>query len=76
MTDRPREGGRFAPEHPDEAFVSAVGEREPAGTGEVAEAVGCSRQNADYRLRKLRDTGEVRSKKVGGNLAWMLREGE
>ena len=45
---------------------------EPAGTSEVADALGCTTQNADYRLRKLRDAGRVESKKVGRSLVWTL----
>lgn len=37
-------------------------------------AVGMTRQGADYRLRKLREEGRVRSKKAGRELIWMLAE--
>lgn len=55
----------------DEAFLDAITELEPAGTQEVADAIGVERQSADYRLRRLRDEGKVRSKKIGGTLVWM-----
>jgi predicted transcriptional regulator len=70
--DRRDEQGRFAPEYSDGEFLDAVREHEPAGTSEVADAVGCTTQNADYRLRKLRDAGRVKSKKVGRSLVWTL----
>jgi predicted transcriptional regulator len=70
--DRRDEQGRFAPEYSGGEFLDAVREHEPAGTSEVADAVGCTTQNADYRLRKLRDAGRVESKKVGRSLVWTL----
>lgn len=66
--------GRFGPEHSDREFLVAVADREPAGTSEVAEVVGVSRQNADQRLRTLEDRGAVTSKKIGNSLAWSLSE--
>ena len=69
-SDRRDERGRYAPMHTDADVLAVVRERAPAGTKEVAEALGIARQSADYRLRKLADEGRVRSKKVGGSLAW------
>ena len=66
----------FAPEHTDDEFLDAVRRHNPAGTSEVAEAVGCTTQNADYRLRQLEDMARVESKKVGRSLVWMLPGGE
>jgi len=68
------EGGHFQPEHDDREYVAAVDEHEPAGTAEIADAVGVSRQNADRRLRRLAEEGRVSSKKVGGSLVWTLAE--
>lgn len=68
------ERGHFQPEHADREFLEAVAEHEPAGTAEIAEAVGVTRQNADQRLRRLADTGKVTSKKIGSSLAWSLAE--
>lgn len=66
------ERGHFQPEHGDQEYLTAVAEHEPAGTKEVAEAVGVTRQNADQRLRRLEDEGKVTSKKIGNSLAWSL----
>lgn len=63
--------GEFTETYPGEEFLAAVREHAPASTKEVADTVGCTRQNADYRLRQLREDGEVRSKKVGVSLVWM-----
>ena len=73
VTDRKRtEDGTYAPTVSDEEIIEAVGENEPAGTSEVGETVGMSRQNADYRLRKLEEQGKVQKKKIGRTLAWSL----
>ena len=68
--------GEFIETYPATEFLTAVREHAPASTKEVADAVGCTRQNADYRLRQLREDGEVRSKKVGASLVWMFNERE
>lgn len=73
--DRERdEGGRFEPEHPDEAVLDAVRNHEPAGTKEVADELGIARQSADYRLRRLLDDGRVSKKKVGNSLVWSVEK--
>lgn len=66
--------GHFQPEHEDHEFLEAVAEHEPAGTTEIADVVGVTRQNADQRLRQLQDEGTVASKKIGNSLAWSLVE--
>lgn len=58
--------------HPEGDYLDAVRQHSPASTREVAEAVGVTRQGADYRLRQLREEGKVRSKTVGRELIWML----
>ena len=70
MSDRD-EQGRFSAKYSAEEILAAVYDHAPASTTEVANAVGCARQNAGYRLRKLEDEGEVRSKKAGPSLAWI-----
>lgn len=56
----------------DEEYINAVREQEPASTREVADVVGCSRRNADYRLRLLREEGAVDKKMAGNSLIWFL----
>lgn len=73
MTEDERtDGGRFRPEHGDREYLQAVSEHEPAGTAEVADALGVTRQNADRRLRSLEDDGQLTSKKIGTTLVWSL----
>lgn len=68
--------GHFQPEHDDREYLETVARREPAGTSEIAEAVGVTRQNADQRLRRLEEDGKIRSKKIGTSLVWTLEEDE
>jgi DNA-binding Lrp family transcriptional regulator len=70
MGDNRNEQGRFEPEHTDADVLAAVDAHAPAATSEVADALGVSRQAADYRLRRLRDEGQVNSKKIGASLVW------
>ena len=74
--ERRNERGQFMPQYDDKEVLDAVRDHEPAGTSEVADALGCTTQNADYRLRKLRDAGRVESKKVGRSLVWTLSSDE
>lgn len=60
--------------HSDEEYLDAVRKLEPAGTSDIADAVGVVRQSADYRLRKLEDEGAVTSTKIGNSLAWRLAD--
>jgi predicted transcriptional regulator len=73
-TERDSESGKLTEQYTDEDFLEAVEEHEPASTREVADAVGCSRRNADVRLRKLEEAGEIRKKKVGNSLTWFSVE--
>lgn len=77
MTDDDRDGsGQFTQQYPDDAFLQAVRAHEPGGTSEIAAAVGCTTQNADYRLRQLEAAGAVTSKKIGGTLVWTTHHDE
>jgi len=60
--------------HSEEEYFDAIRENTPASTSEVADAVGVTRQGADYRLRQLEEVGKVTSKMVGNSLVWMLPE--
>ncbi|QCC57315.1 helix-turn-helix domain-containing protein (plasmid) [Natrinema thermotolerans] len=56
----------------EEEYLDAVRENTPASTKEVADAVGVTRQGADYRLRELEEDGKVTSKMAGNSLIWMV----
>ena len=54
----------------DSVLLEIVHEQAPISTGEVADAVGCSRRAAEYRLRALHADGELVSEAVGRELLW------
>lgn len=68
--------GHFQREHRDREYLEAVADHEPAGTAEIADVIGVTRQSADQRLRALKDEGKLSSKKIGNSLAWSLAEGQ
>lgn len=53
-------------------YLEAVRKHQPASTSKIAEAVGVTRQGADYRLRRLEQEGKVSSTMIGNSLAWTL----
>lgn len=69
-TERDEDSGKLTEQYSEEDFLTAVAEHEPASTREIAEAVGCSRRNADVRLKKLEVGGKVGSKMAGNSLIW------
>jgi|APHM01.1.fsa_nt_gi hypothetical protein len=66
--------GRFTPAVSDDEIVAAVRTHDPAGTADVADEIGMTRQGADRRLRELRDAGRVNKKKIGASLVWYPAE--
>lgn len=71
MTERD-DHGRFSSEHSDTDILTAVRNREPAATSEVADELGITRQSVDVRLRKLADAGRVARKKIGAAAVWWV----
>ena len=53
-------------------YVEAVRANEPATTQDIADAVGVTRQGADYRLRQLREEGVVDGDLLGNTLVWSV----
>ncbi len=71
MPDRDKETGRYTGEYSDEDFLNAITEQEGiAGTGEIADRIGCAHDTAYKRLQQMEDNGIVSSKKVGNTLLW------
>jgi predicted transcriptional regulator len=64
------ESGKIEQKYSDQDFLDAVKQLQPASTSEVAEAVGCSRRNADVRLKRLEEDRLVDSKMAGNSLIW------
>jgi len=63
-------------QYSDSDFLDAVEEHAPASTSEVADEVGCTRRNADMRLKKLADDRKVKRKKIAASQVWTLGEGD
>ncbi|WP_135824607.1 winged helix-turn-helix transcriptional regulator [Halorussus ruber] len=75
MTTRKRsDTGEYDSDITETDILGVVRQNEPAGTQEVADELGLSRQGADYRLRRLSEVGKVLSKKVGGTLVWSVED--
>jgi len=74
MSNQPHEGGRFGEIYTEDDFLGAIESLQPAGTQEIANTVGCSRQNADYRLREFAEENKVSAKKIGNSLVWTRSE--
>lgn len=72
--DRDTDTGRYTETYPTEEFIEAVRELSPAGTADVAEAVGCRYETAYKKLQHLADQGRVASDKIGGSLLWSVSE--
>jgi len=63
-------------QYSDSDFLDAVKKHAPASTFEVADEVGCTRRNADMRLKKLADDGTVKRKKIAASQVWTLVEAD
>lgn len=72
--EQDQESGKIEERYPDQEFLDAVEDHEPASTSEVADAVGCSRRNALNRLNTLEDADQIRSKDVGRSFVWFLAD--
>jgi predicted transcriptional regulator len=59
------------PKAAEEEFTDAIYRRTPAGTNEIAQLVGLSRQATEYRLKKIEQDGPIWSKKVGPTRVWI-----
>ena len=69
------ETGKFSPVYDDENFLNALRELGQAGTGEIADLVGCSNDHAYRRLRSLQEEGQVKSRTIGGAKLWERVDG-
>jgi DNA-binding Lrp family transcriptional regulator len=61
-------------QYADADFLDAVAKHNPTSTSEVADEVGCTRRNADMRLKRLADDGKVKRKKIAASQVWTLVE--
>jgi predicted ArsR family transcriptional regulator len=69
--ERDDESGKYTHAYSDEDFVQAIETADGlAGTGDIADAVGCSHRQALNRLKELERRGVVISEDVGKSLIW------
>jgi len=77
MPDRDEESGRYTGQYTTEDFLDAINaEGGMAGTGDIADIVGCAHDTAYKRLQKMEDERLVSSRKVGNTLLWTSSETE
>ena len=69
------ETGKFSSVYDDDDFLDALRDLGQAGTGEIAELVGCSSDHAYRRLRALEENGRVESRVIGGAKLWERVDG-
>jgi hypothetical protein len=71
MPDRDEETGRYTGEYSNEEFLRAIKTEDGlAGTGDIAERVGCAHDTAYKRLQKMEREELITSRKVGNTLLW------
>lgn len=71
--ERDDETGRYTASWSDEDFLEALRDCDGiAGTSDVADHVGCSRQSAYLRLNDLADKDAVERREIGNSLTWFL----
>lgn len=77
MPGRDEETGRYTGQYSTDDFLHAINaEGGMAGTGEIADRVGCAHDTAYKRLQKMEEEGILSSKKVGNTLLWEKTEAE
>jgi Mn-dependent DtxR family transcriptional regulator len=72
--NRDEETGQYRETYSDADFFEFLEEDGPAGTQDVADAVGCSYDHAYKTLRRLEDEGSVSSSRVGNARLWQIDE--
>lgn len=71
MPGRDEETGRYTGQYSTDDFLNAISvEGGIAGTGEIADYVGCAHDTAYKRLQEIEKEGLIVSRKVGNTLLW------
>ena len=71
MPDRDEKTGQYTGEYSTEEFLNAISAEDGmAGTGDIADEVGCAHDTAYKRLQRMEKEGLVTSRKVGNTLLW------
>jgi uncharacterized membrane protein len=72
MPGRDEDTGQYTGQYPTQDFLDAINEEGGmAGTGEIADRVGCAHDTAYKRLQVMEEKGLVTSQKVGNALLWV-----
>ncbi len=75
MPGRDEETGRYTGQYSVNEFLTAISEQGGvAGTGEIADHVGCAHDTAYKRLQSMEGDGILSSRKVGNTLLWEKSE--
>ncbi len=75
MPDRDEETGEYTGEYSNKDFLDAISEEGGmAGTGNIADLVGCAHDTAYKRLQQMEEKGLISSRKVGNTLLWTVDE--
>ena len=75
MLGRDEETGRYTGQYSVNEFLTAISEQGGvAGTGEIADHVGCAHDTAYKRLQSMEANGTLSSRKVGNTLLWERTE--
>lgn len=74
--DERGENGKFSRKYTDAMVLDVLEERDGAGTGDVADALGCSPRLALTRLRELEEDGRVTPREVGNTFLWTVAADE
>ena len=71
MSGRDENTGRYTGQYSTDDFLNAINaEGGMAGTGKIAEHVGCAHDTAYKRLQNMEEAGLISSRKVGNALLW------
>jgi len=75
MPDRDDKTGLYTSRYSTEDFIDAINDGGGmAGTGDIADQVGCAHDTAYKRLQIMEEDGLVSSKNVGNTLLWTIRD--
>jgi len=73
--DREEDSGKYTTSYSDSDFLDAISRLDGmAGTSDIAEEVDCTRRTAYTRLKSLEDDNQVKSRKVGNSIVWLIPE--
>ncbi len=73
MPDRDEDTGQYTGNYSSKEFLTAIENIDGmAGTGDIADEIGCAHDTAYKRLQNLENDGLVKSQKVGNTLIWSV----